>query len=510
MNNKSNGKHRRTPAVVSPAHPALTAAGCNRRNNFGKILRPAMVMVLALTGQLFQARAQTESFLYSFGGLPDGAKPRANLIQATDGNFYGTTYAGGTNSHGCVFRVTSGGSETVLYSFGNQPFDGANSSAPLVQGGDGYLYGTTTEGGTNGFGTVFRISLTGSYSNLYSFQGPPNDGQSPAVGLTRGNDGNFYGATQGGGAGGFGTVFRFTPGGTETMLYSFAGPPGDGYQPLAGLVLGSDGNFYGTTFFGGITNVPSVGFVDMLGLGTVFRISPGGNYQLLYLFGSTVPDGFAPGQLVQAGDGNFYGVAFEGGTFTNRGAVFRITPGGSESLFYSFGSQPGDGSNPSSLIIGSDGNFYGTTTKGGANDIGAVFRIGPGGNETVPYSFGSQPNDGNEPLGGLVQANGGNFYGTTLNGGAGNGTIFDLTVPVVIPTNQITAIKINPGVNIVLTIFSVANKTYQLQISPSLSPPAWSDVAGASITSSNGGPVTLTNSTGTLGLHGYFRVSISP
>jgi uncharacterized repeat protein (TIGR03803 family) len=497
------------PAVNLQALPALTAIICGRRNN-SKMLCLAMVLVLALAGQAFRASAQAEVNLHSFGGLPDGENPRPGLVLASDHNFYGTTYSGGTNSSGTVFRLTPGGGYLNLYSFGSLPLDGAHPSAGLVQGSDGYLYGTTVGGGPGQSGTIFRISLSGSYSNLYSFQGAPNDGDSPAVGLTRGNDGNFYGVTQGGGTDNSGTVFRFTPGGTETMIYSFAGSPNDGFEPLSVLVLGRDGNFYGTTAFGGITNVASVGFVDALGLGTVFRISPGGSYKVLYLFGSAVPDGFDPGQLVQASDGNFYGVAFEGGTFTNRGAVFQITTGGSESLFYSFGSQPGDGSNPSSLIVGSDGNFYGTTTKGGTNDIGAVFRISPGGSETVLYSFGSQPNDGNEPLGGLVQGDGGNFYGTTLKGGAGNGTLFELTVPLSVPTNQITSIQITSSSSMVFTIYAVANETYQLQFSPSFSPPAWSNVPGASVTSSNGGPLTLTNSTGPLGLYGFFRVSISP
>jgi uncharacterized repeat protein (TIGR03803 family) len=473
-----------------------------------KILCLAIVMALVMAGGAFHSCAQPEVNLYSFGGLPDGEAPRAGLVLGSDGNFYGTTYSGGTNSSGTVFRLTPGGGYASLYSFGSLPLDGTHPSAGLVQGSDGYLYGTTVDGGTNSFGTVFRISHSGSYSNLYSFQGSPNDGDGPGVGLTRGNDGNFYGVTMGGGAGNLGTVFRFTPNGTETMLYSFAGSPNDGYEPLAALVLGSDGNFYGTTFFGGITNVPSVGFVDMLGLGTVFRISPGGSYQVLYLFGSAVPDGFAPGQLVQAGDGNFYGVAFEGGTFTNHGAVFRMTPGGSESLVYSFGSQPGDGSNPSSLIVGSDGNYYGTTTTGGTNNIGAVFRISPNGSETVLYSFGSQPNDGNEPLGWLVQGDGGNFYGTTLKGGAGNGTLFKLTVPLNIATNQITQIRL-AGTNVVLGILSAPGKTYQLQ-SATDPTAAWSNVTGASVTNSAGGLLTVTNFGGAVGLRRFYRFSISP
>ena len=497
------------PAINLQALPTLTRAIYNRRNKNCKSICLATVMALVLVGQAFHANAQTETNLYSFGGQPDGEQPRAGLVQGTNGNFYGTTYNGGTSNLGSVFRLTPGGSYSNLYSFGSQTNDGAHPSAGLVKGSDGYLYGTTVNGGTNSFGTVFRLGLSGSYSNLYSFQGPPNDGDGPAGGLTRGNDGNFYGVTMGGGTNSSGTVFRFSTNGTETMLYSFAGSTNDGSEPVAPLVLGSDGNFYGTTFFGGITNVASIGFVNPLGLGTVFRISPGGSYQLLYLFGSTVPDGFWPGQLVQASDGNFYGVAFEGGTFTNHGAVFRITPGGSESLFYSFGSQTNDASTPSSLMIGSDGNFYGTSTKGGTNDIGAVFRISPGGSETVLYSFGSQPNDGNEPLGWLVQANGGNLYGTTLNGGAGTeGTIFELTGAIAYPTNQITQIRL-AGTNVVLGILSATGDTYQLQSTTNLVAEAWSNVIGASVTNSAGGRLNITNFGGAVGPQRFYRFSIS-
>jgi uncharacterized repeat protein (TIGR03803 family) len=490
--------------------PAPIAAFHSRHNHRSKILWLArMALALVLAGQEFHANAQTETNIYSFGGQPDGGQPRAGLVQANDGNFYGTTYSGGTNGSGTVFRLTPGGGYTNLYPFGSQPFDGAYPSAGLIQGSDGYLYGTTVKGGTGNCGTVFRISLSGSYSNLYSFQGPTNDGYGPGVGLTRGNDGNLYGVTMGGGAGNFGTVFRFSTNGTETMLYSFAGSTNDGYEPLSALILGSDGNFYGTTFFGGITNVASIGFVDTLGLGTVFRISPGGSYQLLHLFGSTVPDGFAPGQLVQANDGNFYGVAFEGGTFTNHGAVFRITPGGSESLFYSFGSQPGDGSSPSSLIVGSDGNFYGTTTKGGTNDIGAVFRLSPGGSESVLYSFGSQPNDGNDPLGWLTQGAEGNFYGTTAKGGSGNGTIFQLTGALIYSTNQITQIRL-VGTNVILGILSAPGDTYQLQSTTNLATADWSNVTGVSVTNSVGGLLNATNFGGSVGQQRFYRLSISP
>lgn len=496
------------PGNTTILRTAPVAVGSVRRNTRSKILCPAIVVALALAGQPFHAKAQIESNLYSFGSQTnDGTNPRANLIQATDGNFYGTTYTGGTNNRGCIYRITPGGSETNFYSFGSQTNDGANSSAPLVQGSDGYLYGTTVNGGTNNLGTVFRISLTGGYSNLYSFLGPTNDGANPTAGLTKGTNGIFYGTTQKGGTtNNFGTVFKFNTNGTETMLYAFTGPTNDGNQPLTGLVLGSDGNYYGTATFGGITNYDSLGF------GTVFRISPGGSYTNLYLFGSVIPDGVYPTSLTQGNDGNFYGTTSSGGAFTNRGSVFRITPGGNESMLYSFGTQANDGNTVSSgLILAGDGNFYGTTEKGGTNNFGTAFRFSPGGAETTLYSFGSPTNDGQSPLAGVILGNDGNFYGTTTLGGSSNkGTVFKLTGTFNIPTNKITSIQINSGTNIVLTINSVSNDTYQLQFTPSLNPVAWSNVTGASFISSKGGLVSLTNSMRILGPEGFFRFSITP
>ncbi len=452
--------------------------------------------------------AQTESNLYSFGSLTnDGVNPRASLVQATDGNFYGTTYIGGTNSRGCIFRITPGGGYTNFYSFGSQTNDGANSSARLVQGSDGFLYGTTVNGGTNNLGTIFRISLSGSYSNLYSFQGPTNDGANPTAPLAKGSNGDFYGTTQKGGAGGFGTVFKFNTNGTETNLYSFTGPTNDGYQPLTGLVRGSDGNYYGTTFFGGLTNSNNNN-----GYGTVFRISPGGSYTNLYLFGTTFPDGLFPATMIEGSDGNFYGTTSSGGAWTNRGTVFRITPAGNESMFYSFGSQTNDGSAVNSgLIQTGDGNFYGTTIQGGSNNIGTIFRVSPGGQETILYTFGSHANDGVNPVDGVILGSDGNFYGTTEFGGSTNkGTIFKLSGLITVPTNRITSIQINSGTNIVFTINSVSNETYQLQFSPSLNPVAWSNVTGASFISTNSGLASLTNSVHALGPEGFFRFSIAP
>jgi uncharacterized repeat protein (TIGR03803 family) len=251
--------------------------------------------------------------LYSFVGSPtDGADPNG-LVQGSDGNFYGTTVSGGTNNAGTVFRISPGGAYTNLYSFAGSP----NGSAPvagLVQGSDGNLYGTTASGGTNGFGTVFRISPGGAYTNLYSFSGYPTDGGNPQAGLVQGSDGNFYGTTQVGGANNAGAVFRISPAGTCTNLYSFSGYPTDGGNPQAGLVQGSDGNFYGTTYEGGAN-----------GAGTVFRISLSGSYSNLYSFSGYPTDGENPDAgLVQGSDGNFYGTTYNGGT-NNAGTVFKLT-----------------------------------------------------------------------------------------------------------------------------------------------------------------------------------------
>jgi uncharacterized repeat protein (TIGR03803 family) len=191
-------------------------------------------------------------------------------VQGSDGNLYGTTYSGGTNGnygYGTVFRISPSGSYTSLYSFGSYPSDGTGPYAGLVQGSDGNLYGTTSGGGTHGEGTVFRISPSGSYASLYSFGSYPYDGYGPN-GLVQGSDGNLYGTTGVGGTTtnycprGCGTVFRINPSGTYTTLYWFGSSSINGLNPLAVLVQGSDGNFFGTTHGGGTT-----------GFGTVFKLT---------------------------------------------------------------------------------------------------------------------------------------------------------------------------------------------------------------------------------------------
>jgi uncharacterized repeat protein (TIGR03803 family) len=346
--------------------------------------------------------------LYSFaGGNGDAADPYHTLIQGSDGDFYGTTLAGGASNVGTIFRVTPSGTESVFYSFAGTPYSG------LVQGSDGNIYGTTASGGTSGRGTVFKITPSGIQSVLYSFPAGSSD---PYTGLIQGSDGNFYGTTGAGGTNDDGTVFKITPSGTETVLHVFPKTGSDGETPYAGVIQGSDGNFYGTTYFGGAN-----------GLGTVFKVTPGGTETVLYSFAAG-NDGEHPyAGVTQGSDGNFYGTTYQGGT-SGLGTVFKITPSGTETVLYSFAGGS-DGANPEAgLIQGSDGNFYGTTLQGGAGGLGTVFKITPSGTETVLHAFAGS-SDGANPSANLVQGSDGTLYGSTGAGGTkGYGTFFKVAL----------------------------------------------------------------------------------
>jgi uncharacterized repeat protein (TIGR03803 family) len=281
------------------------------------------------TGTVFQITPSGAlKTLYSFcalTGCADGRYPYAGLVQGTDGNFYGTTLrGGGPNDSGTVFQITPSGTLKTLYSFCPQSgcADGQYPYAGLVQGADGNFYGTTQQGGSNSnSGTVFKITSSGALTTLYSFcaQSGCADGMNPYAGLIQGADGNFYGTAYLGGTDGVGTVFRITPTGTLTTLHSFCPQSScaDGAEPDAGLVQGSDGNFYGATVSGGTSSK---------GQGTLFQITSSGSLTTLYRF--CPQSGCADGQypyagLVQGSDGNFYGTTYQGGA-NNQGAVFKL------------------------------------------------------------------------------------------------------------------------------------------------------------------------------------------
>ena len=310
------------------------------------------------------ADAQSLTTLYSINGT-DGQLPSAALVQGTDGNFYGTSAAGGAHHQGTVFKIDSAGNLTTLHSFSGFPLDGAAPTAGLVQGADGNFYGTTASGGLFYQGTVFRMTPAGELTLRHSFNGFMGEGAIPTAGLVQGNDGNFYGTTASGGAHYRGTVFKITSLGILTTLHSFGDSSGDGAGPAAGLVQGSDGNFYGTTASGGTSYQ-----------GTVFRITPAGAVTVLHSFSASTTEGATPvARMVQGSDGNFYGTTAIGGMHY-QGTVFNIDSTGNFTTLHSFSGSPNEGAGPlAGLALGSDGNFHGTTAAGGAHYRGTVFSL---------------------------------------------------------------------------------------------------------------------------------------
>jgi uncharacterized repeat protein (TIGR03803 family) len=314
-----------------------------------------------------------------------------------------------------VFKITPQGVKSVVHNF-ESGSDGAVSYASLIADADGNLYGTTTVGGINNNGTVFKITPQGQETVLYSFESGA-DGAYPYGGLTLNTDGNLYGTTKNGGINDYGTVFKITPQGVETVLYSFQ-DGSDGAFPVASLVADANGNLYGTTSGGGSDYA-----------GTVFKITSQGVESVLHSF-----QGGADGAVPQAGlildaTGNLYGTTQDGGGINDYGTVFKITPQNVETVLYSFRGV-NDGANPyAGLILDATGNLYGTTAHGGFNNYGTVFKITPQGQETVLYRFQSGSN-GAVPQAGLIFDATGNLYGTTQLGGDnsyfGHGTVFKL------------------------------------------------------------------------------------
>ena len=378
------------------------------------------------------APAQTFITMQSFTGA-NGAGPYAALVQANDGTLHGTTVLGGANGDGAAFKISPDNVFTFLYSFCSQSgcADGINPYAPLAVDTNGYLYGTTTSDGANGaYGTIFQISPANKVTTVLSLDG--TNGQQPYGALVQATNGNLYGTTGYGGANSSGTVFSLTTKGLLKTLYSFCSQSGcaDGEIPYGGLVQGSDGNLYGTAELGGV-------YSD----GTAFKITPAGVLKTLYSFCSKAgcTDGSNPwGGLIQATDGNFYGTTLNGGA-NSAGTIFRLTPTGKLTTIYTFCSQTNcaDGANPyAGVVQANDGNFYGTTPAGGANNAGTIFKITKAGVLTTLYNFCSQSGcaDGSGPFARLVQDTNGSFYGVTSSGGTGTactggcGTIFRLVV----------------------------------------------------------------------------------
>jgi uncharacterized repeat protein (TIGR03803 family) len=393
--------------------------------------------------------------LLGFGSNPKN--PDAGLVQATDGNFYGTTAFGGTNGeNGTIFRIGSTGGLTTLFSFGDT--NGNQPQGQLIQATDGRLYGTTEFGGTNGDnGTVFRLSLSGQFTLLYSFKG--TNGSRPQGGLIQASDGQFYGTTAAGGVGSdSGTIFRINSNGVFTLLYTFPSNGRNGTSPLGSLFQHTDGNLYGTTSLGGASGDN----------GTVFRITLAGSFSSLASFNGGNGSGPAAG-LVRGSDGNFYGTTQFGGA-TDNGTFFRVTPSGALTSLASFAGT--NGNFPlAPLLASSDGFLYGTTSGdksvGGTNTFGTVFRVTLAGALTTLAVFNAT--NGASPAAGLIRGTDGNYYGTTFEGGpAGGGSVFRLAEQPVL-----SWAPAGPG-RLTLTRRSFSNGLYRVEFKPALNASAWS------------------------------------
>ena len=420
------------------------------------------VVILSLSSVLAPgAQAQTFTILHAFAGGTDGANPDAGLIQDAAGNFYGTTLGGGSTSchvsSGCgtVFRVDSGGSESVLHAFTGTP-NGAFPEAALIQDAAGNLYGTTAYGGDSacqqepgfGCGTVFRVGTGGRAETLYKFTGL-SDGGIPTSGLVLDATGNLYGTASAGGdavlcpSEDCGTVFRLNRAG-YIVLHRFAGGA-DGLVPAAGLVRNKKGNLYGTTVYGGGNPCPG-----SKTCGTVFMLDKAGVETVLQRFSDNRGQGAAQPFAGLIGDtsGNSYGTTAYGGEYscplnnqgTGCGTVYMLSKGGQEDLYVFAGGT--DGAQPfGGLARDADGNLYGSASIGGdiscsvGNGLGCgtVFKLDSAGTFTVLHTF-TGGSDGATPSGDLLLDANGVLYGTAYYGGNlscqppnGCGTVFKLT-----------------------------------------------------------------------------------
>ena len=395
--------------------------------SFMKLRKTTNIALILCAFSASVLSAETITVLHSFDNGTDGSYPWGALVQGTNGDFYGTASGGGANSQGVVFKITAAGVFSTVYSFcsqgGTACTDGEQPRMGLILDSNGYLYGTTLFGGANNRGTVYKLSPSGKLTTLYSFCNLEScaDGWAPYGLLLQASNGDLYGTTSSAGKYNAGTIFDITTAGVLTTLHSFCATSGcpDGEDPYAGLIQAGNGDFYGTTSEEGANGSG----------GTVFKLI-GDAVTTLYSFcsqgGSDCTDGSDPnGGLVIGPNGDFYGVTEAGGLYSNEGAVFEITPGGALTTLYSFcgGDDCTGGQIPrGGLILGSDGNFYGTTSGG----YGTIYKITPSGALTTLAAFDNT--NGSGPYDAPVQGTNGVFYGTTNGGGPhGYGVIWSLS-----------------------------------------------------------------------------------
>lgn len=418
--------------------------------------RPLLALLSLLPTLLLPTLAHAQVYEKVFSlreAVSSGTTPR-ELTVGADGSFYGVTLYGGTRGFGTVFRLTRQGAITTLVNFTgiSGTAKGSEPEGVLLQAGDGNFYGTTRTGGALNFGTVFKLTPGGEFTTLVEFtnNGATNKGLGPVAGLTLGNDGQLYGTTGGGGANNLGTVFRISPGGVLTTLVQFAGATNPmGQSPSGELILAGDGNFYGTTggtvfrmtTAGALTTLSSIGSRAALALGpdgnlygtseiaggngTVFRITISPSVVLTELARFTGTNGRYPtGRLVFGSNGDLFGTTSFGGA-DDSGTIFKLTPGGTLTKLVDFTDADVTQHGRvlyAGLTAGIDGFLYGTASDAGPKGGGTAFRVAQDGTFTTFAAFGLL--DDNQSLGAITLGGDGNFYGTTFRGGIGFGSVF--------------------------------------------------------------------------------------
>ncbi|HWY19687.1 MAG TPA: choice-of-anchor tandem repeat GloVer-containing protein [Candidatus Acidoferrum sp.] len=440
-------------------------------------MRPSrlFVVIVVSVGLLLVSEkpicSQTVVNVHNFTGDNSGFPFYVTPAQGRDGRLYGTTGGLGGTNYGTIFKLSPSGAFQQIHSY--DLTDGSEPNAGVTLASDGTFYGTTGLGGNAGLGVLFRISATGAYTVLHEFAGG-TEGAVPGSAPIDGLDGNLYGTTYGN-ATTVSTIYKYTlASGTFATIYQFNNQA-EGSNVVASLLRGTDGNLYGTAYQGGSA-----------GCGALFKLSTNGTLLWDYSF-PCQPGGSSPiAPLIQATDGNFYGTTYQGGAYVyNYGTVFKLTTAGVVSILYSFqGFLNNDGAFPfGGLVQGSDGNLYGSTGGGGGRlGHGTLFQISTAGAYQQIHVF---TNTGTDPLAALMQDTSGLFYGTTLEGGPlGFGVVYSLNMglaPFVALVQyqgkvggaaQIlgqgltgtTSVKFN---GVAATSFTVVNDTYMTAVVPS-------------------------------------------
>ncbi len=442
------------------------------------VLRPAIPFsALIFCGfWITTGEAQTNfQRIISFGpNATAGSSPRGQLLEGSDGMLSGTTYQGGSNNLGTVFRAARDGTAfCVLRHFEDCvfPFSG------LVEGPSGHLYGTASGGGLHNAGAVFRLAKDGTgFISLHDFDPAAGQGAAPIATLLKAADGKLYGTTAGGGSYNHGSIFRLnTDGRGFETIFSFGNT--NGSTPVAGLIQGQDGWLYGVTRNGGTG-----------ALGTLFRAAlDGRDYTVLHHFSGGVGDGSLPfGNLLQASDGFLYGTTYSGGSARDAGTVFRLNTDGTEyTIVYVFGQN--NSTEPSvpaaGLVEGQGGWFYGTTTHGGINDGGIAFALNSDGTGfTVLHQFTGSAGDGSQPFGALLKASDGALYGSTYFGGdySANGVSGILFRLFAAPAQvRITSIALSPAGSFLTFSGGAAGHTYEIQVATDPGASSWQAIGSA-------------------------------